>query len=108
MNGWILSHRNKLVGLWLALAIVCLVEVMGFHGKGQLTTGHSSLVFLFFALPFFLLGIVQLALMYGSWFKVTATANGASSIKRGFFWVLLSSFAAASMLLLWQFWIRVL
>ena len=102
MSCWILHHRRVLTILWFVLALVCVAEVISLRSIGQLVFDPSSLGLLL-ALPFFLLGIVHLALMYGNWFQVTAASGAISKLKRGFFWTLLLAFVAVLILFLRYF-----
>jgi hypothetical protein len=85
---------------------VGVVELVGLRRNGTLAIDRSS-VLLLSVLPFFLLAVVHLVLMYGSWFQSPGvTAN--SGLKRGLFWILLLAFATVVIVLVWCFGLRAL
>ncbi len=92
VSDWIARNRKLLRVLWVVLALICVAELIGLRQAGKVTFDQSTFVLLV-ASPFFLFGAVHLVLMTGSWLQKGAAPGFIVTAKRGFFWMLLVTYA---------------
>ena len=91
VSSWFSRNRKLLKAAWGVLALICVAEVISLRQVGEMTLDHSEFVLLF-ALPFFLFGVVHLALMYGNWFQMETPSGFVAIVKRSIFWLSLVAF----------------
>lgn len=92
VSDWIARNIKLLRVLWVVLALICVAELIGLRQAVKMTFDRSTFVLLL-ASPFFLFGAVHLALMTGSWLQKGAAHGFIVTAKRGFFWMLLATYA---------------
>jgi hypothetical protein len=101
VNNLLGAKRNLLKRMWVLLAAICVMEVIAFKRAGEIS--FSGYMFFLVALPFFLFGALNLALMSGKWLEHGAALDLFVAVKRFFFWTLVLAYTAVSIMIVWYF-----
>jgi hypothetical protein len=89
---WISRNTKILRSLWVTFIIICLLELIGAKWLPKKTFTHTGNIFLF-TMPFFVFGLIHIAIMSDILRKSNVKRGILFNLKRSFFWILLIAYA---------------